>query len=270
MSSAPLPQPSKRDEYDSPAGLFSVISTVADLKKFFATRKAVLEGEALYLRTKAELSSQKFMGPWHFNTMQSVLCSIPGMTIGFIVGLFVSQKAVVESASGDPVQQKIFSVLSPLQAPFTLLLVVYAIAFCCLPSGYVSAINWRAAQRKYLYLDASYGIWPQFALATCIAIIPLGAVKNQFASLLALFAGLVLLGAALWQVLVTGNKIRQDLFEYDYLADRPQMFGMLEGRPFFKFYVVGAVAIPLAVLFLAAGLYEISFVLAGVIHQIHR
>ncbi len=269
MSSEPVPEPSGKNEYDSPTGMFPVFQKLTDIKKFFITRRAIINGECLYKRTRDELSSQGFMGPWAFNTMQSVLCSIPGMITAAVTWLFATENSTVAAAiSADPVQQRLYSVLSPLQPPFTLLLVVYAFAYCCLPTGYVTMTNWRAAQRKYLYFDASYAIWPQLIMASCIAIIPLGVLENSVCRILALLAGITFIGAFGLQAVVSAWKIREEMFEYDYLAGRPEMFGLLRDRSYFKFYVLGGFALPIAISLLSSGLYGVSVVLAGLVHRL--
>lgn len=267
MASAPQPQPSKKNDYSSELELFAVVKKIEDLKKFFVTRAAILEGEPLYLKKKSELQSGAYMSPWTFNTMQSLICSIPGILIAPITWLF-AQANSASVAPPDPVQENIYSVLKPLQPPFTLLLIVYVLAYCCLPQGYVSVASWRAAQRKYLYLDAAYGVWPQFLMALCIALAPLATAKYTAIATFGLLAALGFFGAVIWQVIVTETKVKAELFEYDYVANRPEMFGLLEGRPFFKFHVIGILGLSILVPLISTGLYQASIILANIAHKL--
>jgi hypothetical protein len=118
-----------------------------------------LDGEQLYNWNKDTITAKALMGPWKFNFTQSFICSVPGSILAGIVWIF-QPKPAISPKIVDPVLDKIGSILVPFSPPFTLLLIVFAVAYCSLPSGRFTKANWAAAQRKYLYLDGSYGVFP--------------------------------------------------------------------------------------------------------------
>ena len=307
MATAPNPQGQPpKDDFESPLEYILPIikkikSKAEDARKFFKTRHAILDGEPLYNIGKSELSTKGFMGPWAFNAAQSTICAAPGViataTCWMLWGSVVATK-VAESASKlpqtteqidplqesitsllspiDPLQESITSSLSPMVPPFTLFIVVYVAGLAFLPSGYYKIKSWKAAARKYLYLDAALGFWPQFVLASCVAgqqitaraALSRGAVSDATA-LFALAIVLLWLGAFIWQLYATGWRCRMLMLDYDYI-DRPEMFRTIEEPSQLKLIAAGVFGIPLCIMAIQLGIYFIAFVLASLIHIIRR
>jgi hypothetical protein len=262
MAAPPPPIPPGKEEFDGAGEIFEPVKQFLDVKKFLKTRQAILEGEPLYKSTKSDLTVAGYMNPWKFNVMQSTICSIPGVIIAGLTSLFlVSSPIAVVKAVQDPVQQKILSTLLPLKPPFILLLSVYVIALCSLPPGFVTKPNWDAAKRKYLYLDAAYGIWPQLILATCVALMGL------LPSLIAVIS-LAWLGTLIWQSIITAFKIREGMFEFDYLAESETMFQPLKERPFFRFYVCSVIGLIILIPLFDLLLVTVSHLLAMLVHSV--
>jgi hypothetical protein len=270
MSTPPTPLPPPKQEFDSASDIFAPIKLAKDIQKFLKTRTAIVSGETLYKDMKSDLSSRGLMGPWVFNITQSTICSIPGMTMAAFAWLLDVHRGALTTTPGDRVTLKILSVLSPLMPPLTLLLIVYVIAFCSLPPGFVTGVNWKAAQRKYLYLDGAFGLWPQFILASCIAVTgatspPPGSTR---APLIFGVAVWVFIGTFIWQSIITAFKIREGMFEYDYLSEQDSMFGSLKERPIFRFYMLAGLGLPVLTMLLFVGLFTISSLLAAIVHKL--
>ena len=156
--------------------------------------------------------------------------------------------------------------------PFTLFGVVYLSGLAFLPSTYNTMHNWKAAAPKYLYMDSAYGLWPQFILASCVALrqISMRAVKAgpTFAYIL-LEASILWFIALCWQGFVTGLRIRSSMLDYDYI-ERPEMFGILEEPSQIKMLVVGGLGIPLCVIALSLAIQLSATALAAAVHFIRQ
>jgi hypothetical protein len=251
-------------DFDGPADLVPGIDKARDLLKFLRTRAAVLRGDPLYNLTNAELDSRRLMKPLPFNAMQSTLCAIPGMLIAAYAWL--AHGSVIVSTPSDPVQEKIDLLLRPLGPPFTLLIVVCAVAYFSLPVGHKTSTNWKAAQRKYLYLDGAHGFWPQFAMAFCVGLISLVATDNKAGTIRSSIAIVLFAFTLLWQIVVTEGKVKGGLIHYDYL-DVPNVSSANEPS-FLKFNLFLGASIWIGIFLLQSALYLISVVLTFVVHRI--
>ena len=147
--------------------------------------------------------------------------------------------------------------------------VVFMIAYACLPPEYVTKQNWKAAQRKYLYADGAYGLWPQLILASCIAIFSLEpfASRNDLVAAAIGLVAIVFLVTLFWQGIITGGKIRADLFEYDYVHNRPQMFAF-SYPPTIKFFALTAFALPFVIAGLGLLIDGTSAAAAAIAHRL--
>jgi hypothetical protein len=267
MSDSIGPQLPTVENFESPSSLFSPLENLKDIKNFFRTRKAVLAGEKLYNMGSVALSDLGLMGPWKFNITQSLLCSIPGSLVAAIIWLIPPAHGLVTTPILDPVQAKCLSVLQPFVPPFTLLLIVFSVAYCSLPTGLETKKNWKAAQRKYLYLDAAYGVFLQLALSLCFALLQLAAYDSVALKIVANVAMLVYLVSFFWQGTVTGWKIREELFNYDYI-DKPEMFATLDEPPLFKFYVLLVFAVTAIAWLMSVGLAGLTYGVSVLIHHL--
>ncbi len=204
--------------------------------------------------------------------MQSTICSVPGVCATAVAWVFwgTSMYHATVSASNDALEASIESSLKPIIPPFTLFLVAYLTAFAYLPSGCNTLANWTASTRKFLYLDGALGFWPQFVMATCIALIEiLPGERTQSGIALLLFVGSVLsfLVAGLWQAFVTGLRYRNEMIDYDYIP-RPEMFQIFEEPSQLKITMVGGFAVLGCIAALHLAVNFTAQVLAALVHFI--
>jgi hypothetical protein len=193
------------------------------------------------------------------------------MLISALLWIFFGTEPEVNKIQ-DPIVAKISSVISPLLGPFTLLALVYATAFACLPAGYTNWGNWHAAARKYLYYDASYGLWSQLVLASAagFASIPLATrLHHRSALYLSVIGSLVFVVAFFWTGILTITKVRAELFEYDYLNNKPEAFIVLEG-PSLKFHAITTLGLPVLFSFMALLFGIIMGLAAALVHLVRR
>ncbi len=239
-----------------------------DIKKFFKTRTAVLNREQLYNCAQDDIKAKGYMGPWTFNAVQSLISSIPGMLLSAFLSLLLIE--VQTPQINDPLRAKLVGFLSPLQTPFTLLCIVYTVAFASLPTEYLSVKNWKAASRKYLYLDAAIGFWPQLALASSLTLLSLPQFlvrAHVFLGLLVLLSLAVFAVAFFWQGTLTFYRLRAELFDYDYVGKQQEKFSVLDNPPAVKFFVLTVVVIPFMAIALGFVIRGIARIGAHVIHS---
>lgn len=213
------------------------------LRTFWNTRKAVLAGEPLYNLNNTELRSRRFMGPWAFGLTKSIA------PVGIYAPVIAASISLISSAAyQDPVSRLGSTILmfcSPIIIPLSLLCLVFATAFASLPRGFVNRANWSAAQRKYLYVNGSYGLWPQLllALGTPILVRSFSASSPDKSGMLFGLAAMPLGIGTIWEGLLW-YRIQRSMFEYDYLQEDSSMFSSLREAPFIKFYAVSAMVVP--------------------------
>ena len=224
-------------EFEGPFEVFEPIEKFRKIQKFFRTRKEILAGEALYREGKKSLESRQLMGAWKFNLTQSFLCSLPGSLLAAILAYFPAPAAEQSAAGQDVLTKQILSLLTPYTFPFALMFTVFAAAYCSLPGDTLNRTNWHAAQRKYLYLDGAFGLYSQFLLATGIAVATLSKYSSPTLHAIGGIGAICFLIAFVWQGVITAFKIREGMFDYDYLP-RSGMFESLNEPPLFKFYLL--------------------------------
>jgi hypothetical protein len=267
MSSANNPIPPDREEFENPLDVLPFVEKAKAARKFLNTRRAILAGERLYNLTQSEIKPRGLLGPWAFNAAKSIVVSIPGIVVG---GCIAVVWPLATSGAHDPLQEKIGSALAPLMGPIALLMAVYAMAYACLPTGYVTKKNWKAAQRKYLFLDGAYGFWPQFFIALSTALVRVPAVVANRRTLADDMQGIgleLLSVGLLWQC-YAAYKIKAKLTEYDYLRDRPEMFAAILGPSTLKYYLLMGFALPIVLLGLFAILLLIEIGLPMLVHHL--
>jgi hypothetical protein len=270
MANSNVPPPSNQEDFENPLEELPFVKKVKDIRPFLNTREAILEGEKLYNLSQGQIKERGLLGPWAFNAVQSTIDSLPGIVVGACITLL--WPFAKETPALDPLAAKILSSLSPLLGPFTLLLVVYVIAYTCLPPGFETKPNWKAAQRKYLYLDAAHGFWCQFFLALAIALAGVpqaAAAKSDLAFLMKGIGGLALLACFVWATLI-GWRIKTKLFDIDYLTDRPAMFVPVIYPSEYKYWTFAGLGVVAVVYGLQFAVRIISIGLANLIHQLQH
>lgn len=245
-----------------------LVRSLRDIVRFFPTRQAVLQGEPLYNLSKAELKQRRFLGPWSFNAVESTLAGIPGLLLGIFALILFN---VPLALSPDRLQAKVISLMKPFTIPFSLMLITYVVSYSALPAVYVQHSNILGAQRKYLYLDGAKGLWPQLLMSSSLSLTPFAYLalgdgelfRTCFLLLTAIFWV-----ALLWQSVVTLKVVGLELFDYDYLVNKPDTMFLPETGPWGKYmffavfgtaicYYVLAAVLGLTAQLLAAGLRQI-------------
>jgi hypothetical protein len=122
MSSAPMPGPSDHKKFANPPDVIPIVKKTHGVRKFFATRRAILAGKQLYLCAQQEIRDRGLMGPWAFDAAKSIVAAAPGILMSLI---FLSRTdplaALAIAISGvDPLQDRIEGWLSPLMGSLTL------------------------------------------------------------------------------------------------------------------------------------------------------
>ena len=246
-----------------------LIKKFKEVKKFIKTRRAILQAEPLYLRSQDELKSGGYMGPWAFNAAQSLIDSIPGMIISVLLWVFFASETPRLLTLADPITTKIAAWISPLKGPFTLLALVYVVGFASVPAGYMSRRALHAVARKYLYFDAALGLWAQLSLATCLALLsipPTTVLLHPAARYISEAGAGGLLITVVWQGIITGGKIRLELFEFDYLDKEEGLFGSIVEAPLVKFFALTTFLLPFVI---AAINWIFSIITLGLTNIVH-
>jgi hypothetical protein len=152
--------------------------TLNSYKKFWRTRRAVLNGEQLYTLSSTDLETRGFMGPWTFNTTQSAIAAFAasGFSAILLHLLFPGLDSSTPPPSSKTVRDgivwfgKIFPLLKTGILPFTLLASARLIAWSSFHRGDRTPQTMARNTYAYLYTDGAYGLFPQF----------LGAVMTTF------------------------------------------------------------------------------------------
>jgi hypothetical protein len=275
-----MPSAADQEEFeDSP-----LVEKIRALRKFVNTRRAVLANEPLSNFTKRELEKRGLLGHWAFNGIQSLVDSIPGILVAVCMaaawpGVTATteplQDVLGPSTSPligphtDLLRDKIATVLAPISGPLSFMIIVYVVAYACLPSKYLTIRNWKAAQRRYLYSDAAYGLWPQFFFALSIGLLQVPAnvaSTNRRAAVVLLTGKILFWSSLLWSQLYTVWRVQADLFYYDYLTPRPEKFGAIRGPSMLKFFGLLWIALPIALNTLSAILDLVATGIAKLLH----
>jgi hypothetical protein len=261
--------PPTKGEYDDPKETIPVVKTIGDIKKFLKTRKAILDREPLYLYTKSQLRERGFLGPWTFNAAQSLICSIPGLILSSLIWIVfgpISSPAL--GTDDDPIATSISAWINPLRGPFTLLAIVYVVAFACLPKRNTTRANLHAGARKYLYFDATYGFWAQlwFAASLPLYSIPIAAQKKHVTALILAMLGPAGVTATFsWQAIVTTWRTGHELFNFDYLA-APSESGDVKKTSAIRFFAVVGFDLPAVLVVEFVVVRIIVAILASAVH----
>lgn len=280
-----MPSPSDREDFENPLDIIPLVEKTKAIKKFLSTRKAILANERLSNLSQKDLKERGLLGPWAFNAAQSVIDSIPAMFVAGYISLvwptarvpmnpletvLDPNSASLANPLSDPLKDKIVATLAPLAGPLSFLVIVYVVAYACLPSKYLTKRNWRAAQRRYLYSDGAHNLWTQFLFALAIALLQVPATeaaKHRGAAAMLLSGKILFCVSFLWVSLYTTWRVQADLFYYDYLSDRPEKYGSIRGPSMFKFFGLTCIALPIALNVLAGVFDLIATGLAELLHH---
>jgi hypothetical protein len=252
-------------QFESVWDQFPGANRVSDVFRFFSSRKALLEREPLYNLPKSELKKRGLLGPWAFNAVESTLAGLPGMLVGALSFLFLKAPSAPLSVR---INSAVMSILHPFTIPFSLMLITYVIAYSVLPAIYSKHENILGAQRKYLYLDGAMGLWPQLIMATSLSLarIPHTAFPSDPAfGAFILFCSVTFIVGFTWQWYLTLKVIRLDLFDYDYLVEKPDTMFLPITEPWGKYMVVSTFILPLLFWALVQAVIWVASVVAALV-----
>lgn len=160
-----VPTTTDIEEFESAKDLFRDYSGISRLKRFWRTRTAILEGEALYDFSKKKLESLGLMGPWKFNLTQSSLAGIPSLVL---LGVF----HLIQKITGTTTDREIelAQTLKTLAVPFVLLFSAFISARATFIRSDSTKYSRSVAVRAFLYFDAAYGFYPQMGIAIYLTL----------------------------------------------------------------------------------------------------
>jgi len=149
----------------------SFIKDFLDYRKYFRTRSAIRRAEPLHEFSPEQLAANKYLGPWTFNLHQTAVSSLPTVILFAIYDwLFTPPRP--KTTSADPFWQTFQDILPRVEAkiepfflPLSLTIAAYAAAMGSLKRRDLSKPTFSRNTRCYLYLDGSYGLYPQAVLA---------------------------------------------------------------------------------------------------------
>jgi hypothetical protein len=149
-------------------GVFHWTAEYTKAKKYFRTRRAVLDGENLFDLTSGELKARDLMGPLSFNWFETTLAALPTQIVvalaWFVSGSEVSATlASVEPEAFSTVYTKVSELLAPLIIPGTLFLAAGIAGRTSLRREHRSKEAVRRARDAFLYFDGAHFLWPSAA-----------------------------------------------------------------------------------------------------------
>src|SRR5207244_11073606 len=147
------------DEFGSPAEMFEIVDRIRSYVSFWKTRDAILNAEPLHDLTSKQLEEKHYLGPWKFNVVQSALCGTPSLVIFWVAGLLGAMP------SERPRDVTFAEILKAFGIPFILMLSAYIVGRASFWKRDVTTASRKRAARIFLYLDVSYGFYPQLAMS---------------------------------------------------------------------------------------------------------
>jgi len=242
--------------YESGREVIPIVERLKELKSFWKTRSAVLSGEILSDLTKDQLRQRELMGPWKFNIVQSTISSLPGVCIA--VWTFMTKRPRAPIFATLPEFEAVNDVLAPFVIPFALLLTAWAIGRTitseALPSSSSLGATRERLARKYLYLDAAHGLFPQTIAAMYLNL----SESMQFAQLL-----------MVWQLVITLRVIPSELYAGGESFDKPlQLFKTeaIKQVPWKSYLVTVLIMIPMLTIALGVVVIVLALGVSALIH----
>jgi hypothetical protein len=162
------------DEPERPTSFFAEIfqwtAEYTKAKKYFRTRRAVLDGESLFDLTSGELKARDLMGPLSFNWFETTLAALPTQMAAalawFVSGSDVyANLASAETGIFSTVFAKVSELLVPLIVPVTLFLAASIAARTSLRPQHRSKKAVRRARDAFLYFDGAHWLWPSAGMS---------------------------------------------------------------------------------------------------------
>ncbi|MEA5464637.1 hypothetical protein [Leptothoe sp. PORK10 BA2] len=209
--------------------MFDFVDKLIQIERFFATRRVIHRGEALYLESKEEIERRGLLGPWAVNLYESLLVALPSSALLWIVDIFYPLEFADHASR---IAYKFSILLSPAIFPFSLLLVSFAAGWGSLYGRDMSSEKREVAQHAYLYFDGCYGLWPQM-LSIAFGSLSLKALEiftlteSLSPFLVVIFLGSILGGfiPGIWTLILVVYRIPSKLFKLNgYTGVWPPLF----------------------------------------------
>jgi hypothetical protein len=196
------------------------------LRKFWVTRQAVLNGEALWdYKNTTALASAGYFNPVKFKLFQTGIVGGIAWFIGIILDLVwprVEQFQAGTDAEFERLVQAAIGNFLPFMVPVFLGAVVVLQGWGSLNRRDSTRGTRMRAEAAYLYLEAAYGLWPQFCFVVCGAVALSGFGQKVHLSVgAAVLFRCFLVFLTCWQVFyLSGIKIPKLLFRANHYSNR--------------------------------------------------
>jgi hypothetical protein len=153
------------------------------LRKYWATRKCIIQGENLFDLPSGVLAKRNLMGPLTFNAYESTLSGASASFLGWFITLLfpiepkapvlpenVSEFARAWVLEAGKVAPEVMKTASPFLPPLLLLFGAWVAGWACLKGRDSNKHNRRRCRNAYLYYDGAWGLLPEGALAIAVAL----------------------------------------------------------------------------------------------------
>ena len=222
----------ERDESPVAEVRTKVTDWFGKLRRFRATRQAILDGECLWDYDSERLVKEGYLGPWSFDRFKTFNILFFLLVVGAVVGAVLSALYPGASAVSRNKFEAIHPELVPLLEPVSKLVAAgwFCIAFWL--SGFL--MGWGSikpedstperrgrATKAYLYLDGAHGLWPQLSWGVFAVLWfcnnRAGALGPAWAATATIF---IMFPVFCWQAYVNAKKIPELLFRVNHYFTR--------------------------------------------------
>jgi len=149
----------------SPVG--SVLESFRSVKKFFATRAAILRGETIFDLDPSTLAAKGYAGAWNFQKYEASIVSVPGLIVAALIEVFTHEMPEPPIAKWFG---RFFTASVVILTPW--LSYVYAgwLGRASLLDKDRTVERVERARRAYVYLSNSYLFRPELLMALTFAV----------------------------------------------------------------------------------------------------
>lgn len=209
------------------------------MKRFWHTKKAIMEDSPLYDWNNRELDVANYMRPIQFNIVESLLAALPGLAVMVILFLVLQPTMVIQSGLGyEPgilfknlvllcVLLSLYVLIPPV---FTGIIAPFAGTGSVRLEDRAKPLN-RRAMRAYLYFDGAHGLYSQSTIAFCWMLsfwagtnAQTGLVPQTSVMAVSIVAGIGILAAGIYQLRLSFYVIPRRLFVANCYSTRIRRF----------------------------------------------
>jgi hypothetical protein len=195
------------------------------LRKYWATRKAVILGEKLFDLSSEELRTRNLMGPLGFNVYESTLAAAPAVFLGSLIGMLFpfepGAPQIPDSASAfarawvievSKVAPSVSKTISPFLPPLVLYLTAWTISWGCLKHSDSTKNSRRRCRDAFLYYDGTYGLQSETFLALGVGLLLAVMQRGWSSTPLWIVIVAFFLTGLVWNFFLIGHKFPRLLF----------------------------------------------------------